>query len=337
MVAMPAKLDVAISLDVEEEGLFRGQYQCRDVTVRNVACISKLAPLFERGVRPTFFCAYPVFLDPEARRALEQARQYGEIGAHLHHWNTPPVVQNIPDSGTLPQVPAFQLPLQCLEAKLEHLLRECDSFLGSPCRSFRMGRWDLHGAVFPLLARRGIQVDASVRPLHSYESKNSGPDHFDAPADPYWIPVNGSRLLEVPLTVAPLFAPLAHIPHKYAWGRQLRASLRHWGALAILPVEQPLWLMKMAANLHVNSGGSTLSIAWHSSDLMPGGNPRLPDDAAVNRFLARIGQFLDWLESNFSVNYVTMTELKDRARIQAARCQRPADWIWAPETENAGN
>lgn len=331
---MPAKLNVAISLDVEEEGLFRGSYQCRDVAVLNVSCLKKLTPFFERGVRPTFFCAYPVFVDSEARRLLEWVRGYGEIGAHLHHWNTPPIVQNIPASGLLSAVPAFQLPLQCLDAKLEHLIRECNNFLGSPVQSFRMGRWDLHRPIFPLLAKYGIQVDASVRPLYSCENKNDGPDHFDAPADPYWIPVNADRLLEVPLTVSPLLAPLANIPHKYGWGRKLRASLRYWGALPILPVEHPLWLMKMAVNLHANSGGSTLSIAWHSSDLMAGGNPRLPDETSVSRFIGKIGKFIDWLESNFAVSYVTMSELRSAISARAALPPRPVDWIWDQEAED---
>lgn len=198
-----------------------------------------------------------------------------------------------------------------------------------------MGRWDLHGAIFPLLVKYGIQVDASVRPLHFFENRNDGPDHFDAPAEPYWISVRGKQLLEVPLTVTPLLPPLAYIPHGYAWGRKLRATLRHWGALPILPVEHPLWMMKMATNVHVNSGGSTLSIAWHSSDLMPGGNPRLADEAAVNRFVGKIGKFLDWLENNFAVSYVAVTDLKDVAVIQSRAGSGSGDWIWTPEPENA--
>ncbi len=332
---MRPKLNVAISLDVEEEGLFRGRYQCFDASVSNVKSLAKLAPLFERGVRPTFFCAYPVVKNPEACRILEGMRNYGEIGAHLHHWNTPPIVQNIPASGVLSAVPAFQLPLQCLDAKLEHLVRECNNFLGEPARSFRMGRWDLHSHVFPLLIQHGFNVDASVRPLHSYGDKNNGPDHFGAPSDPYWISVNGESLLEAPLTVTPLLSPLAHIPARFAWGRKVRHSLRHWGALAILPVEHPLWLMKLTTNLHVNSGGRTLSIAWHSSDLMPGGNPRLSDELAVRRFINKIMRYLDWLESNFSVSYVTMTELRARINALKVKAQGYVDWTWRAEVTDA--
>lgn len=334
---MAVRLNVAISLDVEEEGLFRGQYQCRDSSIRNIANLNRLEPLFERGVRPTFFCVYSAFIDSAARRMLDYARNFGEIGAHLHHWNTPPVVQNIPVSGMLTAVPAFQLPLQCLDAKLDHLVRECNKFLGEPVRCFRMGRWDLHRAILPLLARHGIEVDASVRPLHTYYDKNFGPDHFDAPAEPYWISINDSSLLEVPLTVTPLLAPFARIRAGNAWGRKLRQTLRHWGALAILPVEHPLWLMKLTTNLHVNSGGRTLSIAWHSSDLMPGGNPSLPDEASVSSFMGKIAAYLDWLESNFDVSYLTMSKLRESVKAEEVHSTLPVDWTWTPEASDVSN
>ena len=50
---MPDPLFVAVSLDVEEEGLFGGQYACRCPSIRNTAFLYRLRSLTERGVRPT--------------------------------------------------------------------------------------------------------------------------------------------------------------------------------------------------------------------------------------------------------------------------------------------
>lgn len=323
---MRANINLLLSLDVEEEGLFRRRYQCRGPQVRNVECLKKLFPILERGARPTFFCAYSVLTNEDALGALDTVRKYGEVGAHLHHWNTPPIGPNIPGDGILEAVPAAQLPLQCLDAKLEHLLEACRAYAGDAVCSFRMGRWDLHGDMLPFLQARGIKVDASVRPLHCFSDKNLGPDHFCAPRDPYWIPVNGEKILEVPLTVTPLLSPLTLIPNRAAWGKRLRETLRYWGALALLPVEHPLWLMKLTTNLHLNSGATTLSLTWHSSDLMPGGNPRLPDEAAVNAFIVKVSRYLDWLEHNFNVNYALMKEMPRIARALPQRASASADW-----------
>ena len=86
-------LRVVVSLDVEEEGLFSGHYAASGCGVSNVSLLPRLAPLSrDLGFPLTLFCAHTVFADAGACHVLEQMRDhYGaEIGAHLHHWSTPP-------------------------------------------------------------------------------------------------------------------------------------------------------------------------------------------------------------------------------------------------------
>ncbi|MDE5880029.1 MAG: hypothetical protein K2G99_08485, partial [Desulfovibrio sp.] len=189
-------LTLVLSLDVEEEGLFRGRYACKDPGVTNTRALGRLAPLLERGLRPTLFCAHSVFTDAPSRRVLERLRdRHGaEIAAHLHHWNTPPLTPEAAAApgGALTRVPAAEVPPEVMAAKLETLFRAGEEFQGAPLTSFRMGRWDLHAPLWPLLAGLGVRVDASVRPLHAGrpatdKAQASAPDHFDAPADPYWV------------------------------------------------------------------------------------------------------------------------------------------------------
>lgn len=330
-MAMRDDLIVTVSLDVEEEGLFNGRYKCCDLSLRNVAYLDRLEPLYEHGIRPTLFCAHPVFASRECCRQLEKFRSRTEIGVHLHHWNTPPIANNIPRSGELHSVPASDVPVQCLDAKLERLLREAENFLGERPVSFRMGRWDLHRELLPLLVRHGLLCDASVRPLHSHSRPEKGPDHFGAPSDPYWIALPDARLLEIPLTVVPLFAPLAHIPGRFGWSRQIRASLRHWGALALLPVQHPLWLMKFVTTLHVATGGRALSLTWHSSEMMPGGTPHLPDESSVDWFITKLSRYLDWLRESFNVKFATASELAEMDIWTRAKPRQNCDWNWSSE------
>ena len=338
-------LYLAVSLDVEEEGLFGGRYARRAPRVTNTAQLSRLAPLLERGVRPTLFCAHSVLADPASRAILARLRDASgaEIGAHLHHWNTPPLrldghASGQPDMADVTNsVPAAAVPAALMAAKLDTLFRAGEDFQSAPLTSFRMGRWDLHRAHWPLLARAGVLCDASVRPLHraktSVDGVAAGPDHFNAPAGPYWVPVEGGHIFEVPLTVTPLLRALPKalgaLPDgPDSWGRTVRASLQHWGALALLPVQHPLWAMRAVTSLFAARGGRVLSLTWHSSEMLPGASPNVPDQAAADALLQKIYDYLRWLKENFKVRGVTAAQLHAEAGALDFP-QRPAgrgDW-----------
>ena len=192
-----APLRVIVSLDVEEEGLFSGQYAATNCGVRNVALLPLLAPISdELGFPLTLFCAHTVFADAACRRVLEimRDRHGAEIAAHLHHWSTPPLDEAPSAGGPPPRTD--KMPRELLRRRLQTLLDEGARFNGAPLTSFRMGRWDLKKSVRPLLAEAGITLDSSVCPLRRFAG---GADHFLAPADPYWVEGHGgTRLLEAP-------------------------------------------------------------------------------------------------------------------------------------------
>lgn len=319
---------LALSIDVEEEGLFGGRYVCQNPQIQNTAYLSRLAPLLERGVKPTLFCAYSVFADAASRKFIARLRDShgAEIGAHLHHWNTPPLYDT--RMKILNRVPAANVADADMAAKLDNLLRIAQDFQGCPVTSFRMGRWDLHGRLWPMLYERGVLCDASIRPLHVFANPSIGPDHFDAPADPYVIPVDKGQILEVPQTVIPVLKMLASMPDGNSIGKTLRASLRHWGALALLPIQHPLWLMKLTTRLHAKRGGTTLSLTWHSSEMMPSGAPYMPDANSVDAFLKKMQAYLDWLYSEFHVTNVTMNDLASlfHASFPVKTSRKSADW-----------
>ena len=200
MKTSPSPLRVVVSLDVEEEGLFSGSYASRGCSVRNVALLERLAPLSdELGFPLTLFCAHTVLTDTAACRTLEKMRDHhgAEIAAHLHHWSTPPLDAQ---SGSGTPQRTHTLDRDLLRRRLATLLEAGRVFNGAPLTSFRMGRWDLKNCVRPLLAEQGITLDSSVCPLRQHKG---GPDHFLAPADPYWVDgatPDGTPLLEAPIT-----------------------------------------------------------------------------------------------------------------------------------------
>ena len=259
------------------------------------------------------------------------ARHRVEIGAHLHHWNTPPAEGG--GEGQQGYASPGRVPEKLLAARLASLFASGGAFWGKPLTSFRMGKWDLHRWHWPLLAEAGVLVDASVRPLH-YAPQ--GPDHFDAPADPYRVNVQGRVILEVPLSCVPLCACVQRLsPSAGASGAFLRlaASVQKWGALALLPVYHPLWAMKAVTRRHLARGGRVLSLTWHSSEMMPGATPHLADMPAVERFLGKLHGYLRWLTGWVSVQGRTLDELRQawktgNSGLRSGRTSAPHSGDW---------
>ena len=328
--AEDARLRVVVSLDVEEEGLFSGRYAAAGCTAHNVTLLPRLAPLTrELGFPLSLLCTHAVFMNPEARVTLARMRDSlgAEIGAHLHHWNTPPPGPEANPS--IPPLPTDQLDRDLLHARLRNLLRAGRDFQGEPLRAFRMGRWDLKAAIRPLLAEEDLRVDSSVCPLRAFKN---GPDHFLAPADPYW---TEGRLLEVPITqIAPhpwlppaLHAVARGLPEQH--GQRLLDSFRFWAAFSANPVWHSATVMRLAARWHVARGGKVICLFWHSSEMMPGASPHIKTQADADALLARVYDFLRWLKESYAAQGVTLGALAQDplARGFPARpADRRGDW-----------
>ncbi|MBQ7457461.1 MAG: glycosyl transferase family 1 [Desulfovibrio sp.] len=332
---MPVYL--AVSLDVEEEGLFGGNYQTQGYTVTNTQSLPSLAPLFCLGIRPTLFCAYSVITDPRSVAILTHLRDtYGaELAAHLHHWNTPPIAPNLPP--IVHRVPASSLSDTLFSEKLSHLLEAGEHAFGAPMTSFRMGRWDIHKHHFPLLRRLGITCDASVRPLHGTCERSANPDHFDAPSTPYVIPTAEGDLFEVPLTVTPILASLPRLlqnkglsPTLTRCMNWLKSTTNYWGALALLPAYHPLWAMELVTKLYLARGGKLLSLTWHSSEIHPGGAPHIPDQAHADKLLHKVTSYISWLKQHYDICCLPMAELRQRLKAQSPTLvAETGDWTVA--------
>jgi hypothetical protein len=307
-----ASVKLAVTIDVEEEGLFSGRYESRNVSVENVAELSRLDPIFrEWNIAPTLLLTYPVARAERHRDLLLQLTHQwnAEIGAHLHPWCTPPF-QTLPHPEP---VPSELMPRELLKAKLQSLIESIRQ-MGVTPTSFRMGRFDIGPKVFSLLTGTGILVDSSVAPMRRYQS---GARLLAAPTDPYFPDpeeprrLGGSSVLEVPITILPVLprlgawldrAPLP--PNWTAW------FAMHLGSFSAQPMNTPRARLKTATRLHRRRGGQVLIIYFHSSELMPGGCPQHQTPQDVDRFLAKLRDFLAWLHREMPVESLTLSQLK---------------------------
>ncbi len=151
-------MKLAVTIDVEEEGLFLGKYDSGDVPVSNVPELDRLDRLFRQwGIRPTLLVTYPVIRHEPHQELLFRLREKwsAEIGAHLHHWNTPPL-----ESLPFPQpVPSELMPERLLQAKTENLLEAFKS-MGIEPASFRMGRFNMGPKMFSVCKGRAFGLTA---------------------------------------------------------------------------------------------------------------------------------------------------------------------------------
>ncbi len=308
-------MKLVISLDVEEEGLFFGRYPRTPPGVTNVAELRRLAFISrEFGLPLTLLVSYHVAKDPAACRVLAawRDRERAEIGAHLHHWNTPPFL-DLPDPEP---IPSEKLPRELLRDKFASLMDQIQAGLEVAPRSFRMGRFDAGPQVWGLLPEFGLDVDSSVAPL---TTKNADLLSYLAPADPFPLASPGivaGQVLEVPITLIPLVSGAPPLIDRLARalpparGRGLKDLFRPVGVVGVQPAWYPLASLKLAAHLHRRRGGQVLTMAFHSSELQPGASPLFPTEAAVNRFVAKIRAFLTWLVRTGPVEGVTLSEIR---------------------------
>ena len=318
-------MKLAVTVDVEEEGLFRGRYESHDVSTRNVGELLCLDPIMrEWGISPTLLVTDPVARHgPHRDLLLWLARDWrAEIGAHLHPWNTPPF-----QAVTEPEpVSSERMPRELLAAKLDSLLASIAA-MGVRPTAFRMGRYNLGPRMFALLEGRGLRVDSSIAPMRRYRG---GPDHLAAPVDPYFPdPMNPigpgpSPILEVPVTIVPLTPRLGvaldHVRRRVPWSdRWVAGAAMHLGSLPAQPMWTGLRRLKAAVRLHRHRGGRVLTIGFHSSELMPGGCPQHPTAAHVDRFLDKLRRFFGWLASEVGIESVTLSELGEQFRSGTGR------------------
>jgi len=319
---------MVVSIDTEEDNWYHSR---RDATVDNIGELPRLASLFEGlGVRPTYFTTYQVAIDPRAAQLLREAGQSGEIAAHLHPWNTPPLTEAfLPGNSMLKNLPAaLQL------AKLQSLTAALQRTFGVSPRSFRAGRYGLGQDTVAALIRCGYEVDSSVTPFVSWEEFDEGPTFVGAPLNIYRLgagrdvrqPAEQGELIEVPLSSGFSRRPFT------LWDRVHRAldvpGLRRLRGLCKRTLLSPEGasvadMLSLSCRL-LERGVRHLQLTLHSPSLKPGLSPFTPTAGDVARLYAMIEEYLTRLSQSTSLTCVTVSEaaerLADRAPPKATAC-----------------
>src|SRR3989442_1479803 len=338
---MLPEIRLVVSVDAEEDN-WRATRE--DLSVENIRELPRLAAFFQRlGVRASYLVAYQVALRPWAVGILRDIAGDGnaEIGAHLHAWNTPPLVEPHHESMLHNYPAAVQL------AKVRCITETLNEVFARPLTAFRGGRFGLNTAPVAALAQCGYQVDTGVPPFLSWAQCDNGQDFVGAPIEPYLlngggdvrVPARRGQLLELPLTVGyTRLRPDRWMDLNRVFGCAAFRMLHLPGVAARLglvrrailsPETTSVGDMLSLSRRVLDGGSSYLHLFLHSTSLRPGLNPFTSSRRAVDQLYVALERYIEGLTRIASVTFMTVTEAATATglRDQVARAPTPASVV----------
>jgi len=294
-----SKTPFIITVDTEGDDIWSRPHE---ITTRNASFLPRFQSLCERfGYRPVYLVNYEMATCPQlvefGRDLLK--RDAGEIGMHLHAWNSPPLIP-LTDDDSRYQPYLIEYPDEVMKEKIRFMTRLLEERFERRIVSHRAGRLGFDGRYAAMLLEEGYLVDCSVTPGVDWSttlgapSGAGGPDYRAFPYHPYFLtPADIARpahhgLLEVPVTIG-----TSGLYRAAPWAYRLplagpifnRISPRHSWAC---PGENGLAGMQRAARAARAQRAVCVEFLVHSSELMPGGSPRFRASAAVERLYASL-------------------------------------------------
>lgn len=283
-----------VTIDVEGDDVWA---RPRKVETRNAVFLPRFQALCERyGFRPTYLTNHEMALSPAFRELARDvlARDAGEIGMHLHAWDSPPH-HPLTDDDARHHPYLIEYPFDVMRAKIARLTDLLEASFGVPVISHRAGRWSLDARYARLLLERGYRVDCSVTPHVSWRTTpgdprgRGGTDYSRFPERAYLVDLEDisrpgtSDLLEVPVTIMPDDPRLYRLALRLG---PLGATVQKLSS-RLLPAR---WLRPDGTNLRhllrlvdraVAQGRAHVECMLHSSELMPGGSPTFRTAASI--------------------------------------------------------
>ncbi len=302
-----------ITVDTEGDNLWS---RPAEITTKNARFLPRFQSLCEKhGFRPTWLVNYEMAECAEfvafGRDVL--TRRTGEIGMHLHGWNSPPIRPLTADDYRH-QPYLFEYPEPVMREKILAMTGLLEDRFQRKMVSHRAGRWGFNATYARLLAEAGYRVDCSVTPHTSWQiypgdpRGSGGPDFTAFPEQPYFLDLENpgrpgdSPLLEVPLSI--IHSPYARMNGWLEHGSSLAQRCfgrffpaRHW----LVPRDRRANHRGMSVILRhaLANHWPCVVFATHSSELMPGGSPFFPDEKSIERLYRRLEEIFAQAAAHF--------------------------------------
>jgi hypothetical protein len=336
-----------ITVDTEGDNLWR---KPREIGTRNVAYLPRFQALCEKfRFPPVYLTNYEMAMSDEFVEFGRDlvARGAGEIGMHLHAWNSPPI-QPLTSDDYFHQPYLIEYADRVMKEKIHVMTELLESRFERKMVSHRAGRWAIDARYVAMLREEGYLVDCSVTPGVDWghnpgDPKGSGgADYTWFPQDPYFLdPEDISAasstgpLLEVPMTVAPsrLFqwSPVLYrLPVVRRFARKISPERRWLCPVPLFEKRNDKSLLRAASAARAVRGPARthLEFMLHSSELMPGGSPNFQNASDIDRLYEGLEALFGELSG--SCRGMTLAQFRDWWTGSAARTRQP---LWPRDDE----
>ncbi|WP_049194948.1 polysaccharide deacetylase family protein [Proteus mirabilis] len=304
-----------ITLDTEGDNLWENEH---NITTQNTHFLPRFQQLCERfQFKPVWLTNYEMAIDETYIEFAQDviARNTGEIGMHLHAWNSPPIVA-LTDNDLHYQPYLIEYPKSQMRDKIAFMTDLLENKLQTKMLSHRAGRWAFNETYAQLLIEFGYQVDCSVTPKVDWRftkgdpAQSGGTDYSNFPSHAYFMDVNDiskagdSTLLEVPMSIQYKHSPFMNkIKQGYD---KLRGKQRSPSVNWLRPKGRNAQQMIEVAQKSLAQGHSHIEFMLHSSEFMPGGSPTFRTEQDIDGLYNDLETLFNFLQDK--VQGMTLAE-----------------------------
>lgn len=294
-----------ITIDTEGDNLWQKH---DSITTENARYLPRFQALCEKyGFKPVYLTNYEMATDPfyiEFSRDVI-SRGTGEVGMHLHAWNSPPLTP-LTDDDWRHKPYLIEYSTDLMRQKIDYMTRLLEDNFQVKMVSHRAGRWAFDERYARMLVENGYLVDCSVTPKVNWKTAKGAPqgsggtDYRDFPTTAYFLDENDIRkpgnspLLEVPMSIQHRHSALTNAV-KQGYDR-LRGKVRspsvHW----LRPMGGNVEVMKNVVEQTLAKGSDYVEYMLHSSEYMPGGSPTFKTESDIERLYGDLEALFEWLQ-----------------------------------------
>lgn len=278
-----------ITIDTEGDNLWEWKEGDR-ITTYNAEFLPRFQSLCNNyGFKPVWLTNYEMICDESYCNFISKIEQdkMGELGMHLHAWNTPPYYELPIIQKGAPYL--VEYPVDIMEEKILTMHNAIVTKTGIEPISHRAGRWAMNQNYFDLLIKYGYKIDCSVTPHINWSGSCGrtegfgGTDYSNYPsvANKVYSSKDGRFIWEVPVTTK--VVNKFFLPNKISL-KSTVISVRNaikGEVLWLRPNGHNIRKMQYLIDLMEKSKDEYIMFMLHSSELMPGGSPTFADKDSI--------------------------------------------------------
>lgn len=293
-----------ITVDTEGDNLWQNHER---ISTENTRFLPRFQSLCEKyAFKPVYLTNYEMAQDAAYVEFASDVikRGQGEVGMHLHAWNSPPLVA-LTDDDWRHKPYLIEFPAEQIKAKVAFMTQLLEDNFQTKMLSHRAGRWAFNEYYASLLVEQGYLVDCSVTPHVNWSSSPGNPkgtggtDYSRFPKEAYFIDLSDiakagdSPLLEVPMSIQLKHSGLLNqIKSGYDKLRgKNRSPSTHW----LRPSGGNVENMQKVAEQSLKQGSDYIEFMLHSSEFMPGGSPTFKNEQDIERLYEDLEKLFSWI------------------------------------------